>query len=449
MNFSENNYFSLLLLLLFLNRLCLADSLTVPSDYTRSVITATRGCRVPENLLHQGFNVRLFDANVGGDAYLSQEYYNTYDKYAIIGTANQVPGIPSFFVTNNLTTTTEWGIPFNPDHFLGEFSSYFLVPKTGLYNITLTNVDNGAMIYLGPSAFTCCYFEDFTLVPDTYAAWAIWDISTFIKGSDSGFVYLEANQYIPMRIIYINRLTDGSFDLVINDPDGMEVALESRLFVDPQSFSQVCSYTTFIESSGCIDCSSTYTVSTTTLRTSGTQVLTDDLEVVVTPLPVKTTTTSLCYTCSSEYTSTTETVITTGSTTVTEAVEIVVTPAATITTTVVCPTCTAPVSLTTNTIVSTGTAPETVVEIIVSTPVSTLTTTVPCVTCTAPVTLTTETVITTGTSPVTVPEVIVSSPVSTLTTIVPCATCTAPVTLTTETVITTGSTTLLLTSWRS
>ncbi|GME93190.1 unnamed protein product [[Candida] boidinii] len=238
MSFSGKKYFSSLLVLLLFNRLCFAASLTVPSDYTRSVLTATKGCRVPESLLHQGFNVRLFDASVGGDAYLSQDYYNTYDKYSTIGIANQVAGVPSFFVTGGLTTTTEWGIPFDPGHFVGEFSSYFLAPKTGLYKITLTNGDNGAMIYLGPTAFTCCSYEEFTLVPDTYAAWSIWDAVSKEKGSDSGYVYLEAGQYIPMRIIYINRLTDGSFDLVIHDPDGTELSLTSQLFVVPQSYTQ-------------------------------------------------------------------------------------------------------------------------------------------------------------------------------------------------------------------
>ncbi|OWB75625.1 hypothetical protein B5S31_g5555 [[Candida] boidinii] len=238
MSFTGKEYCILLLIFHFFSKVCFAASLTVPSGYSRSVITATRGCRVPEDQLQQGFNVRLFDASVGGNAYLSQDYYNTYDKYAIIGTANHVPGVPSFYVTKSVSTTTEWGIPFNPDHFVGEFSSYFHAPKTGLYEVTLTNVDNGAMIYLGPSAFTCCYYEEFTLVPDTYAAWAIWNVNNFVKGSDSGYVYLEAGQYIPMRIIYINRLADGSFDLVINDPDGIEVGLDSLLYVIPEPNTQ-------------------------------------------------------------------------------------------------------------------------------------------------------------------------------------------------------------------
>ncbi|OWB56945.1 hypothetical protein B5S28_g2863 [[Candida] boidinii] len=460
----------------------------IASVFSASTIHTNSGCVALASTSldsSNGFNIKFYSTEnflPSWSGYFESEsiyrYYTTMKPYLTIDDVQGYPYLTYPAYPKNGGVLTTWGVSFDVNNVLIEFTTYFKPDTSGLYQFEFGYVDNSIMVFIGENAFACC---DGTQNADGSSGfdYFIW-IKNQMKNTytQAAYYYFEADILYPIRIVYVNEEAGAKFLLkaYLNDA---EIDLSSHLWLLPATMNitdcQVTSVTytpTVTATVPCFDCSTPVTI--TTSLTNGIEVLisepvdtittiipcfdcvpitilstayttnsngTSPIVDIIVSQPVSTSFTTVpCPTCTKPVTITYESVITSGTDGPTTVVEIVVSQTVSIfTTTVPCLTCSGTVTISTQSLLSTGTAPVTVPEVIVMTPVSTFTTTVPCLTCSGTVTISTQSILSTGTAPVTVPEVIVMTPVSTFTTTVPCLTCSGTVTISTQSILSTGT----------
>ncbi|GMG15932.1 unnamed protein product [[Candida] boidinii] len=371
------NLFKLILISLsFFLSVSLSAITTIDSNY---------GCYIPSSLLYQGFDVKIYSYSRYDQAYLASTfYYSKYTTTPLITQNRGIQGVPSFALNVvTKTRTTQWGVVFNPNNFLAEFTTYFIAPATGFYQFIFNNVDDGCMAFLGTGAFQCCNSNNVGVdATNNQILYATWTSATGPTG-DSTFTYLSGNVAYPMRIVYMNQNGVGTFSFILKGPSGETLPLADYLYRVPPNVSpsQCTTSTIAIPQTTvftiCPSCTR-YTETSIEYVTSSTTSEPQQVIIINDP-PQKTTTISKpCETCVSSYTTTIYDYITSGTTSIPEKIVIVSVPYRTVYTTAPCTTCSGPVTTTTKSVVSTGSTLETVVEVIVSTPLRTVYTTAPC-----------------------------------------------------------------------
>lgn len=111
------------------------------------------------------------------------------------------------------------------NHFLAEYTGYFLAQEDGMHTIEIGDLDDGAMVWFGEeAAFNCCGPQ--LGVPNNsdlnylFRATNRWGLHE--DQSNKGFVFLKEGIYYPMRIVYMNVGENGIFNMKITTPSGKE-----------------------------------------------------------------------------------------------------------------------------------------------------------------------------------------------------------------------------------
>lgn len=163
------------------------------------------GCEVPTASLKNGFDVRIFTYPVHGRDFATRSfYYSEYTSRGLVGSNQVLNTVPNISYNISTEATVEqWGISFTPFPLLAEFTMYLKVDITGFYQFIFNIIDDGAMVFLGNGAFACCDSKEISGVQEnSEILWSYILTPWETPETQSVDVYLEADIYYPMRIVY-------------------------------------------------------------------------------------------------------------------------------------------------------------------------------------------------------------------------------------------------------
>lgn len=125
------------------------------------------------------------------------------------------------FVDDPVGNIDIFGYSTYPSNFTVELTGYFLAPENGMYKFSLAKVDDAAAIAVGAgAAFDCCD-QNSTSAPSGSSI----DVNGIKPwGSDPGMVtaniYLAANNYYPVKLVYTNGQSAAVLTSSVELPDG-------------------------------------------------------------------------------------------------------------------------------------------------------------------------------------------------------------------------------------
>ena len=263
------------------------------------------GCAVPTQFLSNGFDVRLFSYPFSGTLFRTESfYYSAYTSTGMLGSIQVYDTTPYLRITSITQETVEqWGLRFINYPFLAEFTMYFTTDLTGYHQFIFSNIDDGAMVFMGNGAFACCDNTD--LSGDQANAEILWAYKFDGQSkpdTQSTAVYLQKGIYYPLRIVYINISQYALMEFQIINPLERTMDLENHLFVLPDNLNiNLCSTTTGQLQTTTITCTNGCTKGVTI--TTETVISTESTfytlpHVVITTPPLSTITTTVpCATC--------------------------------------------------------------------------------------------------------------------------------------------------------
>lgn len=194
-------------------------SLVTSSQAKRNVVSSTaNGSGVVAGVAtySTGFNARVFHYPAGDLIDFNNDNY-VADSYALsnpITSTNQVtePNFSYEFPVQGEDLYSMLNI--NMWNTLVELKGYFKAPETGLYQVSINEVNDGGFIWLGQGAFDGCSQES---IDGSYS-----DVLIALRGdgAHSSYVYLEEGVLYPMRTTFINIFFDASFEFEVVQPNG-------------------------------------------------------------------------------------------------------------------------------------------------------------------------------------------------------------------------------------
>lgn len=110
----------------------------------------------------------------------------------------------------------------------------------------MTKVDDGAMVFIGNSAYDCCQPGSIPFGKADEAAMFSYKEWNTPSSESISWVYLEAHSYYPIKIVYVNVISAGGIELLVTPPDSETVNVGEMVFQlvnDPQN---VCEVQTFV-----------------------------------------------------------------------------------------------------------------------------------------------------------------------------------------------------------
>ncbi|GMG59924.1 unnamed protein product [Ambrosiozyma monospora] len=173
-----------------LRTLCFIASLLVSGSQARD---SSIGCYISSDL-SPGFDVKLYDYTFNDTIHYTDPgfYGGGYSSNKLLGTTDGIID-PDFYITGPRTPYSGevYGIPIHASNFAAELTGYFTPTKNGMYTFSLDSIDDGAMVWLGDSAFDCCNPDDQT--PDNSGASIMFITKPFDKDARSitASVYLQ------------------------------------------------------------------------------------------------------------------------------------------------------------------------------------------------------------------------------------------------------------------
>lgn len=194
-------------------------ALTTSAQATRNVYDTTAdgvGCTAGLKSYSTGFNARFFDY-CGGDLIKFNDNGYVADDYALGQIRTSTSGVtePNFNFGNGIGGKHIYSM-YNIDmwNVLIELKGYFVAPETGLYKVTIQKANDGAFIWLGDGAFSCCSQDSNQNSFD--------QVLVAARGSDtySSYIHLDAGMFYPMRTTYINIYFGAVFQFEVVTPSG-------------------------------------------------------------------------------------------------------------------------------------------------------------------------------------------------------------------------------------
>lgn len=194
-------------------------SLATASNAHRDIVSTTaNGSGVVAGLAtySTGFNARVFSYRAGDLIDFNNNNYvaNSYALGYPLTSTNQVtePNFTYDFPDKGEELYSMLNI--NMWNTLIELKGYFKPPQSGLYQVSINEVNDGGFIWLGQGAFDGCSQE---MTDGSYN-----DVLIALRGTGahSSYVYLEEGILYPMRTTFINIFFDASFQFEIVQPNG-------------------------------------------------------------------------------------------------------------------------------------------------------------------------------------------------------------------------------------
>ncbi|GMM27443.1 hypothetical protein DAMA08_001590 [Martiniozyma asiatica (nom. inval.)] len=230
--------------------LALAGSVQASSDQAK-VKTANMGCDLTGLSVTPGMKARFFSYSYNDQTDVSDPafYASGYTNGGLVTTA--LVEDPNFYYTEHPSTTATaniYGVDIEATNFAMDLTGYFYAEESGLYAFDMTVIDDGAMIWMGSGGFNCCDPDLSTLgSADTSVLFATKNFNGETASQES-WVFLEAGFYYPIRIVYINALSDGAMQFTITDPKGKTASVADYVYQLSGNLKGNCPASTFTTS---------------------------------------------------------------------------------------------------------------------------------------------------------------------------------------------------------
>ncbi|KAM9913614.1 hypothetical protein OXX69_001430, partial [Metschnikowia pulcherrima] len=192
----------------------------------------TLGCR-SSTRLRDGFDVIFYNYPYNTPYFQTHEYYQgQYSQWGSYATTTGVTTVNFVQKTTNTQrypwspvvkhlTSPIYGVSVpgpNYQNYAMEMTGWFYASKTGDYSFT-QSVDDGGSIQFGQVRGCCGTVSE--IVSDYVSdAWSIGQVGPW---ETHNTFYLVAGVYYPIKMVYVNSLTDTGFSVSYSDPDGIEV----------------------------------------------------------------------------------------------------------------------------------------------------------------------------------------------------------------------------------
>ncbi|GME72779.1 unnamed protein product [Ambrosiozyma monospora] len=229
--------------------LCLVATMLASRAYARD---DSIGCYISGNL-SPGFNAKLYDYKFDDkDNFSDPAYYGgKYSSSSLLGSADGIID-PAFDIKGPPTSYSSdvYGVKIHASNFAAELTGYFTPSESGMYTFSLDSIDDGAMVWLGDSAFDCC--DPSEPIPDNSASNIMFVHKPYGEDSESvtASVYLQEGLYYPLKIVYTQLKTDAVLGFSILDPDGNAVSFGDSVWQpNADDIGDSCSSTTVFSTS--------------------------------------------------------------------------------------------------------------------------------------------------------------------------------------------------------
>ncbi|GMM45538.1 Tda8 protein [Pichia kluyveri] len=158
-----------------------------------------------------------FDAVLYTDAITDMNYASGYATFTPVATVTSVTNPAISFTTGTNQTPNIYGYPLDVSNgFTVVLTGYLLAPQLGLYPLSLTGINGGAVIWIGNGeAFDCCANN---YIPETSDSTYILSHRLLIDPIAS-VASLVAGRYYPFRMVYSNTYENSNLDFVLGLPD--------------------------------------------------------------------------------------------------------------------------------------------------------------------------------------------------------------------------------------
>ena len=158
-----------------------------------------------------------FDAVLYTDAITDMNYASGYATFTPVATVTSVTNPAISFTTGTNQTPNIYGYPLDVSNgFTVVLTGYLLAPQLGLYPLSLTGINGGAVIWIGDGeAFDCCANN---YIPETSDSTYILSHRLLIDPIAS-VASLVAGRYYPFRMVYSNTYENSNLDFVLGLPD--------------------------------------------------------------------------------------------------------------------------------------------------------------------------------------------------------------------------------------
>ncbi|QID83225.1 flocculation protein flo5 [Saccharomyces pastorianus] len=118
-----------------------------------------------------------------------------------------------------------FGFYTTPTNVTLEMTGYFLPPQTGTYTFSFATVDDSAVLSVGGDvAFECCAQEQPPITSTDFTINGIKPWVGSLPPNIEGSVYMYANYYYPMKVVYSNAVSWGTLPISVELPDGTTVS---------------------------------------------------------------------------------------------------------------------------------------------------------------------------------------------------------------------------------
>ncbi|SSD61012.1 uncharacterized protein SCODWIG_02773 [Saccharomycodes ludwigii] len=283
-----------------------------PSSYVSAIGIATdgtvNGCNPDSSAISSrtsGFQVKFYNYNwlsysisaITGTpdrtTYLEDSYieggYVDQGMFAQVNDATNLTylfELPAGYVNIAVEGTLPSGFGYTEEFFLTNWAmvatGYFVPPVSGSYLIQLQYVDDLGIVSLGAGiAFDCCMESGTSISIETYQVYSLWTANG-PSGTNQIQVDLIAGVYYPIRLFYVNTNNDGGLELGYTGPDGVYHNEWDDIVFNMADSSEVCDAPVVTTTVGWSqNITSTYT--TTTVVTSKSSTITENIVIIETP----------------------------------------------------------------------------------------------------------------------------------------------------------------------
>ncbi|TID30928.1 hypothetical protein CANINC_000481, partial [Pichia inconspicua] len=192
----------------------------------QNVQQSVAGCSVAGNL-QQGLTGTVYQVQTQESLFTDQASFYENGAYS-------TSSIGSFLNTQGLNfnfgpdISEIYGIELENPSFVLEETGLFQAPETGLYKFVLSDIDDGAMVFFGSSAFDCCS-GDLNAAASGFL-FASKKPNDNSNPSYSSWIHLEAGKLFPFKMVYFNALPAGSVSLMVTTPLGTESSVDQFVF---------------------------------------------------------------------------------------------------------------------------------------------------------------------------------------------------------------------------
>ncbi|GME77432.1 unnamed protein product [Ambrosiozyma monospora] len=181
--------------------------------------------------LSSGFKATFYDYELDSKSAVEVEsfYESGYQTYGVLTSVSGVTDvtIDSQESSKGSIEGTVYGQTVSISNFVVELTGYFRASTSGTYTFTLSNIDDGAGLFIGSAAFDCCESGTGSTASGSPLVFT-YKPSDSSASTVSGSVYLESGSLYPIKIVYVNVHQKASLNVDVSVSGGEGITLGSN-----------------------------------------------------------------------------------------------------------------------------------------------------------------------------------------------------------------------------